>query len=233
MLNAMTVSGWAQPHDSLVMLAPGGLHLSYESCREITCVGKQIAHKKPQVDTAIGWSLGGTLLMHAIAEGHLHVKQLVLIGASLQFVASDDYPLGMDRFTFDTFLKNYEADPVRTARRFSALVAKGDAYHDCIVRELGFWEESANKERWLPWLQVLDRYSYHSLDPSGFPPTLIIHGKNDHVSKVQQAEALARFIPGSTLQVIEACGHAPHLHDHAQVKMAIDEHWHTLASRAA
>lgn len=225
----LTISGWAQPHDSLNVLAPDALHLGYEACREIACVGKTIAHKAPSADRAIGWSLGGTLLMHAIAEKKLQAKQLVLIGGSLQFVASDDFPAGMDRFTFDTFLSNYAKDPVRTARRFSALVAKGDAYQDCIVRTLGFWEESAHKERWLPWLEVLDSYSYRMLDTTGFPPTLIIHGRNDHVSKIEQAEALAAFIPGSELCIIEACGHAPHLHDQAQVKRAMDEHW----SRAA
>ena len=231
-LSTLTVSGWAQPHDSLALIAPGAKHLSYKACREITCVGKQMATHVPTVDRAIGWSLGGTLLMHAIAEGQLKARQLVLIGGSLQFVASDDYTAGMDRFTFDTFLQNYEKDPVRTARRFSALVAKGDAYHDCIVRTLGYWEESANKERWLPWLEVLDRYSYQSLNPANFPPTLIIHGANDQVAKLAQGEALAAFIPGSTLKVIEACGHAPHLHDQAQVKTAIDEHWQALAKHS-
>lgn len=231
--STLTVSGWAQPHDSLAIIAPNAMHLSYETCHEITCVGKKLATKLPAIDRAIGWSLGGTLLMHAIAEDHLKVKQLILIGASLQFVASDNFEAGMERFTFDTFLQNYEKDPVRTARRFSALVAKGDAYHDCIVRTLGYWEESANKQRWLPWLKVLDTYSYQELDPSRFPPTLIIHGANDHVAKIDQAYALANYIPNSTLKVIEACGHAPHLHDQAQVKTAIDEHWQALASEAA
>lgn len=224
MPDTLTLSGWAQPHDSLAILAPDALHLSYEHCRVIGCVTQQIEHKAPAPKTAIGWSLGGTFLMHAISEKKLKPRQLVLIGASLQFVESEGHSAGMDRFTFDLFKKNYAADPVRTARRFNALVAKGDDHHEGIVRELGYWPGSAEKEIWLPWLDLLDRYSYRSLTFAHFPPTLIIHGRNDEVAKMRQAEALHARIPGSELLILDHCGHAPHLHDPIRIKEAIAAH---------
>lgn len=224
MPDILTLSGWAQPYDSLAIIAPDALHLSYEHCRVMGCITQRIQHKAPAPRTAIGWSLGGTFLMHAISEGKLKPKQLVLLGASLQFVESPDYDAGMDRFTFDLFKKNYATDSTRTARRFNALVAKGDDHREGILRELGFWPKSAEKETWLSWLEMLDRYSYKSLTFEQFPPTLIIHGRNDEVAKIRQAEALHARIPGSELLILDHCGHAPHLHNPIRVKEAIAAH---------
>ena len=42
-------------------------------------------------------------------------------------------------------------------------------------------------------------------------PTLVVHGAEDAIIKVDDARALARAIPGAELQVIEAAGHLPSL----------------------
>lgn len=40
-------------------------------------------------------------------------------------------------------------------------------------------------------------------------PTLLLWGKNDHITTMQVAETFHELIPNSTLSVVDKCGHAP------------------------
>ena len=42
-------------------------------------------------------------------------------------------------------------------------------------------------------------------------PTLVVHGRNDHVVKVSAAQHTAKMVPHATLLVYPGVGHAPHL----------------------
>jgi pimeloyl-[acyl-carrier protein] methyl ester esterase len=224
MAEILCANGWAQPPDGLSILAPEALHLDYRECRDFTCTTGLIATLAPRVQRAIGWSLGGSLLMQAIARGGLQAKQLVLIAPPVQFVSSEVFPHGMDRLTFDLFYQNYRNDPARTAARFSGLIAKGDRQSRQILHALGEWEGSHQAEIWHPWLDLLNEQSFDDYLISHLPPTLIIHGEKDAIVSIKQSEAFAAHVPQVTLQVWHDSGHAPHLHDLAGVRAAIADH---------
>lgn len=222
----LAISGWAQPIDALISVTNEDCHHFdyhntlnlHEALLELKNVSTVPWH------TCIGWSLGGVLLMHAVAQGIIRTQQLVLLGAPFQFVSCERFTQGMDPLTFELFHANYRTDAVRTAKRFAALISHGDQHSERILGELPHYPDNANQELWLPWLDVLKNQTTHHLDFSHFPPTLILHGQNDKIVSHAQAELLATLIPYATLRTLPNCGHAPHLHNPAFVRSAIQEH---------
>lgn len=224
MTHTLCANGWAQPPDGLKIIAPDALHLDYRECRDFACTTGLVATVAPQVTRAIGWSLGGTLLMEAIARGGLRAKQLVLIAPPLQFVADERFPHGMDPLTFQLFHENYRTQPERTASRFTGLIAKGDRHARRIISVLGEWEGSKEATVWHGWLDTLNEHSFDNNDYSYLPPTLVLHGKHDAIVSIRQSEILAARLPHVTLRIWEESGHAPHLHDTDGVRAAIEQH---------
>jgi pimeloyl-ACP methyl ester carboxylesterase/predicted glycosyltransferase len=54
-------------------------------------------------------------------------------------------------------------------------------------------------------------------------PTLILHGAEDRTNPLANGEAIHAAIAGSSLVVLEGCGHAPHLRDPVKVNTLIHE----------
>lgn len=231
MTQVLCVNGWAQPPEGLQGLAPDALHLDYRSCRNFTESSALIAERLPEASYAIGWSLGGTILMHAIASGALRTKQLVLIAPPLQFVAREPFVHAMDPLTFQLFYDNYRQQPERTAARFNALIAKGDSQGKRIMQELGTWEGSHDADTWYGWLDKLNEQSFDDLNYSILPKTLILHGEKDAIVSIEQSRWMEAHYSQVTLHRWSEVGHAPHLHDMAGARAAIDTHAHQFALR--
>jgi pimeloyl-ACP methyl ester carboxylesterase len=60
-------------------------------------------------------------------------------------------------------------------------------------------------------LGMRDRPDSTSLLPQVSCPTLIIHGAEDQIIPVSEAEAMQRLIPGARLEVLPGAGHLPNL----------------------
>jgi pimeloyl-ACP methyl ester carboxylesterase len=203
--HTLCLSGWAQHHDALDALCDTHtLHTSYASLSSVQHTLTFLQQHAPHPQRTLGWSLGGALAMHAITHGALHTKQLVL--------------------TFSLFQENYQRDALRTAKRFSHLITKGDMHHQHIAANLADAEFSAQQHAWQPWLHHLRTQHHSDYIFTHFPPTLIIHGAQDEVVSIEQARWLAQRIPHATLIELEQCGHAPHLHDTPRIKALIDDH---------
>lgn len=208
-MNTLCVTGWQQNANALACIAPqDAQHIEYSTCADF----KAFASLLPATaDIAIGWSLGGQLLVRAIAEGHVKAGQLVLLGAPFQFVTSDAYPQGMPQGVWNDVVNNYTNDPVAMLRGFGGIISAGDTHATRIARIL-----SQQTEPWkngLYWLQELGRFSCADIDFDHFPPTIIIHGENDRVVYPIQAGLFAARLPRNNLHLIKGCSHAPHLHD--------------------
>lgn len=228
MSNTLAISGWAQPanalHEALGLHDAAMLDYSqYPSAEE--SFAALTAHR--HAERVIGWSQGGQLAVQAILAGALAPKQLVLIGAPYQFLKNDAVPHGMDSFTYQTFRENYTADPLRTAGRFHALVAKGDEKFKQVVAALRHHPKVADPEHWLPWFDALGQVSLHGVDLSALPPTLIVHGTEDAIVPLAQATLLAQAIPHAQLDLWSDVAHAPQLHDATRLNAAMATHWQT------
>ena len=222
-MKTLCLAGWAQPHDALAVIAPDAHHLNYYPHTKPESVLELIAEHH-DIERAIGWSLGGWLLMHAVQAGLLEPQQLVLIAPPLQYVKSDDFAHGMDQTTFDLFYSSYTSDPSRTAARFSGLMAKGDRDAKRLMQELEHAEHTTDAETWGPWLKVLEAQHHEDINFTNFPPTLIIHGEADQIIPLGQGKALAEKIGHAQLHLMADCAHVPHLHNKDAVQTAIAEH---------
>lgn len=221
MSRVVTLAGWGQPCDALQAAAPDAVHLDYASAQSIEQAMSLLAEKAGAADTVVGWSLGGQLAVCAIARHVIAPRQLVLIAAPFQFVARDSLPLGMERGTFSQYYEQYRANPRRALKKFVALVAHGDSRREEVSALLG---EPSQRCDWLPWLDALAGFSAHSLDFSGFPPTILLHGLQDAVVHPDQSRAYADRIPRATLELWPHAAHAPHLHDIERFKTWMAEY---------
>lgn len=219
----LCLSGWAQPADALQRLAPYGYHIAYGDAPDMETVFARLSPYR-DVPLAIGWSLGGWLLMQAASAGIIRPQRLVLLASPAQFVACEQFPHGMGAETFSLFQQNYLAQPERTARRFAYLIAHGDKYQQAVTHLLQQQQpESQPHHHWQPWLAHLAGTRHDRLSLNNLPETLLIYGEADRIVAPQQGAYLQEHLPASQLLRLPECGHAPHLHNAPRTREIIHE----------
>jgi pimeloyl-ACP methyl ester carboxylesterase len=223
----LALSGWGQPHDALLALVPGAVHGEYAHHTSVRDALRSIVDMGQGCNTAIGWSLGGQLLVRAIAAGMLRPQLLVLIAAPFQFVESSELRIGMKRDKFEKFRDNYKNNPARTLDKAHELIIKGDSHEMQIRAHLARQDKSkALAQHWLEWLHLMDGFSCADLHLADFPPTLLVHGEDDVVVTPDQSQQFAHAIPHAKLSLWPHTGHAPHWHDTALLQALIKEYAH-------
>lgn len=219
-MTVLCLTGWQQPADALSIIAPpDSIHASYATHDNVPSF---LASLPKEVDLAIGWSLGGQLLVRAIAGKYVRAKKLLLLGAPFQFLASTEFTQGLPPELFGGVVQGYKQDPLPMLKQFCGLISTGDTNAASIARSL-----SSVIEVWkngLFWLEELGRFSCGSLDFTDFPPTLLIQGDSDKVVYPAQAQLFLDALPGATLHTLKQCAHAPHMHDTAAIKQLVDAH---------
>lgn len=218
----LLLSGWAQPPDALAVLAPDALTFDYSDYPNIETAIAALRHVR--CDALIAWSLGGVVALRAIAAGALIVRHLTLLSVPYQFVRSEAFQHAMDTFVYQQFVENYTRDPARTQRRFSALIAKGDARAPHVMAALRYHPQVEETARWLPWLTALSARSLPEDAPPITVPTLLVHGQQDAIVSARQAQSLAKHVPQHHLVLWENAGHALHLHDTERLRAQIAMH---------
>lgn len=212
-MSIVTLSGWGQPHDALSSVFEDSTALDYAVAGSVEEALALIEREAAQAQAVIGWSLGGQLLVRAIAEKRIAPKSLVLIAAPYRFVASPQDELGMGRDTYRKFRDNYARNPERTLAKAWELAVMGDGNEDDvreIMRQYDMREQLGKP--WLHWLDMLGEFSCEGLRMEHFPPTLLIHGGEDAVVDVEQSHRFAEELPQAMVVVAPEAGHAPHWH---------------------
>ncbi len=218
-MTTLILSGWTQSAEPLLALSPGARVFDYSDFSSIERCFPGLAQFR-ETKHVIAWSMGGQLALRAIAIGALAPKHLTLIATPYRFVGED----GMGAETFRLFRESFAKDAPRTKTRFHALVAKGDAKQQEVVRRLVHHHDVENTDRWLPWLDTLG-LNDATTEPLGrTPTTLIIHGTHDQIVPHAQGEFLARHLPKATLSSWQGVGHAPHAHDGERLMAEIMAH---------
>jgi pimeloyl-ACP methyl ester carboxylesterase len=218
-MSILSFTGWQQHADALDIIAPGSTHFEYSSFDNMEDV---LSRMPPHCELAIGWSLGGQLLLRAIHANAIKPDRILLLGVPFQCVASADFPEGVTAANIEDTKNNYTENPSETLKQLNALIGLGDKLASAITRTL-----NENLVLWgagIYWLEELKTFSCNSLDFSHFPQTTIIHGTEDKVIYPANAHKLAKSIPNATLQFWPECAHAPHLHDPEALKKLITNH---------
>lgn len=216
-MKILTLSGWTQPADALLGVAPNAEMFDY-----IEHSPESILTHQGEYDAVIGWSLGGILARKLLQTGAVKARALVSIAAPYQFVRSATMHEAMPQDTFELFSANYRDDTERTASRFGGLLIKGDSRAKQLRGLLAHHERIGETEHWLRWMDFLRDYSAHEADYSLLPKTLIIHGAQDAIVPAIQGHKLAEKL-GGKLHILPNAGHAPHLHAPDEVRALIKE----------
>ena len=219
-MSTLLLSGWTQPVDALLHLTIDGVLLDYSDHSPAEAL-EALHHVK--ADHIIAWSLGGQLVLKALAAGAVTPKHVTLIATAHQFVG-DSASKGMDPVTFKLFRESYAKDPARTKERFHALTAKGDSEPKKIMAQLQHHPDAENTVRWLPWLDELGTTTFDVSTIGTDVPMLIIHGTNDAIVDHTQSETLAQYLPKAQLNSWSVVCHAPHLHDAERMRQEIASH---------
>ncbi len=179
----------------------------------------ELAKQVSSGEVLLGWSLGAMLALAAVAAG-ARPRALVLIGASPRFVASGDWPHGLDAGTVSTFRSGVAEHPARTLKRFLALQTLGDSQRSAAQALLEpALETDATKLS--PALSALINADLRTCVGQIRVPTLLLHGENDALMPLRAATWLVDHLPNARLIVLPQCGHAPHVTQAHQVADAL------------
>ncbi len=163
----------------------------------------------PPARTVVGgWSLGGLLLVEALAHSGYRPRAVVLVGTGASFCRRADYPRGVAPTVVRAMRRRLPREPEAVVREFFELcLAPGEEEAGA---ELAGLIPPAAPERWAAGLDVLTaadtRPWLGSLDGGR---TLIVQGSEDRICPREQGEHLAGAVPGSRLALAAGAGHLP------------------------
>jgi pimeloyl-[acyl-carrier protein] methyl ester esterase len=170
----------------------------------------------------LGWSMGGQIALEMFrqkAQGkckdekcdHKHnmIDSLILVSSTPKFVASDDFPAGMNKAVFGKFQKGLKADLKKTMHDFYHLIFSENEEASKFAAELS--AQTPAPETLSACMDSFENFDGRKSLAEITVPTLIIAGDKDRIIDHKASEFLANNIKGSALKILEGAGHAPHL----------------------
>jgi len=170
----------------------------------------------------LGWSLGGMLALAAAIRAPAQVHALVVLASTPRFVASPDWPEGMDGGVFEQFATDFQVDPQATVRRFKALVASGVEQPARLLRDLRELPPTC-PEALACGLRVLRETDFVAALPGLRQAALWIGGAGDQITPAAASHAAAVRMPRGRSFIIETAGHAPQLSHPLEVAALVND----------
>jgi pimeloyl-[acyl-carrier protein] methyl ester esterase len=174
-------------------------------------------------DTAVvGWSLGGMLLLEALAEMAGPPAALVLVAVSAVFCQHLGHPLGQPPAAVRALRRALVTDPRRVLRDFAldCLAPGEEVFQDEVATLFMPPETGADLARGLDYLLHQD---LRPLLPRISGPLTIIQGDRDRIVPLNQAEFLHRHLPGASLVILPGAGHLPFWTQAAAFNQILDD----------
>lgn len=157
----------------------------------------------------VGWSLGGMLLLEALAQEEPRVPSgLVLVATPASFCRRPDHPWGQPPAVVRALRRAVRADSRRGLADFAArCLAPGEAnfYKEWLLT-LQPQANGADLSAGLDYLLDADLRSQLSRVPAG---ALIIQGDQDAIVLPAQADSLRQYLEEARIVKIPEAGHAP------------------------
>lgn len=159
----------------------------------------------------IGWSLGG-MLVTALAGRHPErVAALATVASNVKFVRGDGWLTAMPAKIERGFYQGFCAEPEKTLKMFSALVAQGDNDQRVALKKIRNGQNKAVNSGWNCALQLLATIDNRSVFSTLTIPGLHLLGDKDALVPVSTAEAMQALNTDQVIEIIADCGHAPHI----------------------
>ncbi len=224
----LCLSGWAQKHDSLEVIFNGSpiannyniRSLDYSIFKNIDDVFDEIKNTT-NCKIAIGWSLGGQILVRAIANKIIAPQLLILLAPPFQMLKDHRINSGMPQELYrkvSNMLENNSADMLK---EFLILSTMNDRNNKEIIKNLALDEKNFHQIKF--WYEELCKFSCFDLDLREMPPILHFHGHGDMVVNISQKDYFQKYCPHFHGITFDRCGHAPHLSRTKEVCKAIED----------
>jgi pimeloyl-[acyl-carrier protein] methyl ester esterase len=224
----LCLSGWAQKHDSLEIVFTNSSikniykinSLDYSKTNSVDELFVELK-KNTDCEIAMGWSLGGQILVRAIANNIISPKLLILLASPFQMLKDSRINSGMSQELYkkiNIMLDNNSGDMLK---EFLTLISMNDRNAKEIIRNLAVDEKNFEQIKF--WYEELCRFSCFDLDMSKMPPILYFHGSGDVVVNIAQKEYFQKYCPNFKSIIFDKCGHAPHLSRLNEVRQAIED----------
>jgi len=174
-----------------------------------------------------GWSLGALVALAAARQRPC--AGLVLIAATPRFTQAEDWPHGWPPAALADFRQQLNENPAGLQRRFTALIARGDAQSKALQRCLpALYAQPADRQDrpdadLNAGLEKLVRLDLRPAIEAITVPTLLLHGEHDALIPLSAARWLAERLPAAQLAVFSTCGHAPLLTQPERCATLIDD----------
>ena len=164
---------------------------------------------------AIGWSLGGNLLLSLALEKPEELKGIILVGCTSSYVKRNDFPYGQSKSMVRRMRMDLMADFHGTMERFYETnfsdLEKNNGDYQPYIESLRKTRESLNEDDMINALDALAKENLIDDISSINLPVLLVHGSSDMVCPVGASRYLMDRLPSVDLEIIEGAGHAPFL----------------------
>lgn len=177
----------------------------------------------PEGTIAVGWSLGGLLLLDSLSRSPSHFGGAVLIASSPKFSRGLGWP-GVSHAALAGMEESLQEDYGETLRRFVSLQTLGQAGARDLSKSINdLLNRQPAPAPWaLQWgLSVLAHADFRDQVSRSALPMLAILGARDRLIPAQVAEAFSRLNPQIQVLLLKDAAHIPFLTHSAEVCEAI------------
>jgi pimeloyl-ACP methyl ester carboxylesterase len=176
---------------------------------------------------AIGFSMGGAIVLSLAHRGHPRLIGVVAIGSSPRGMRSQDWNFGLDRDASAAMFERLRRDWIKSNEELAPLFFTDD--DPAAARSAQVLLEASRRVRnpEIP-IRILEKCLHEIDDRSEMPrvgvPALLIHGERDVVAPPGVGEWMVSEIPVTRLAIIPGAGHLPHLTASRAVAVRRDGH---------
>lgn len=173
----------------------------------------------------VGWSLGGTVALHAALDHAIGVRGLAMIASSPRFVAAPDWPHGVPTEVFAAFGRDLESAYRDAIERFLALETMGSMHAQSELRALKqqvFEHGEPDIAALQDGLRVLDSEDLRDRLAALAMPSLWIAARRDRLVPAAALRWSAQHSARGRYLEINS-GHAPFISHAPEIAGAIEE----------
>jgi pimeloyl-[acyl-carrier protein] methyl ester esterase len=157
---------------------------------------------------AAGWSLGGMLLLEALAEVSMQPAGVLLVGVPAVFCRREDHPWGQP----PTGVRAMRLALQKNARKLLedfAVSCLSPAETACRGEVAALFRPEADEEYLAAGLDYLLKADVRPRLPQLAIEPVIVQGREDRIVPPAQARYLHERLPGSRLMLLPGAGHLP------------------------
>ncbi|EWH11564.1 pimeloyl-BioC--CoA transferase BioH [Catenovulum agarivorans DS-2] len=177
----------------------------------LTEISQQVASQIDTPGVVVGWSLGGLVAQHIAINQAEKLQQLVLVGSTPYFAATEDWP-GIQPKVLNNFQQQLKLDYKKTLERFLAIQAMGsiDAKQDIkTLKTLLLTHPEPNPQALASGLNILQHADLRSQIGQINQPTARLYGKLDSLVPKAVIAKIEQLQPASNSYIFNKASHAP------------------------